>query len=209
MSRTPENENIIRQENQQDQTNAQTAYADTQKDLSQFSANEGTLARGGAVGADPYQTPAYLANQNKLTADVTSGENDAAKQQLEMANRRAGGQNTGATNATVANLAMGKMRLGNQLQTQQKAQDFSKNLDWQKYLASAPLQQANTEAGLYGTGVSGENATAGDLSQYALAQQQEWYKEIQQMEQAAKAGLSTGVNAATGGAGFGGFGEGK
>lgn len=194
MSRTPENENIIRNENQ-------TSYGGMQADLAKFAKNEGTLQRGGEVGTDPYETPGYLANQNRLTADVTSGEKSAAKQQLEMANRRAGGQNTGATNATVANLAMGKMRLGNQLQTQQKAQDFSKNLQWQQYLAGAPLQSAGVQEGVV-------NSTQSSMSQYALAQQKQWYDEIGQMIQAGKAAASAGMGAATGGAGVGGFGEG-
>lgn len=109
MSRTPENENIIRNENQTQASEASAAYQDSQKALSEYGSNMGTLERGGEVGADPYETPAYLANQNKLSADVTSGENSAAKQQLEMSQRRAGGQNTGATQATIANLALGKM----------------------------------------------------------------------------------------------------
>lgn len=208
MSRTPMNENIIRNENQVQTQEAQTAYQDSQKALGEYGANIGTLERGGQVGADPYETPGYLANQNRLTADVTSGENSAAKQELEMSQRRAGGQNTGATNATVANLALGKMRMGNQMQTQQKAQDFSKNLDWQKYLAGSPLATASQEGNLFGTATSGQSATQSSMSQYALAQQQQWYKELQQMIEAGKAAASAGTGAATGGAGVGGFGEG-
>lgn len=207
MSRTPQNENVIRQENADQAGQAKQAYTDSQKALGEYSTNVGTLERGGEVGADPYQTPSYLANQNRLAADVTSGENSAAKQELEMSNRRAGGQNTGATVATIGNLATGKMRLGNQLQTQQKAQDFQKNLQWQQYLAGTPLATASQEGNLYGTATSGESATQGSLSQYALAQQQQWYKELSQMIEAGKAAASAGVGAATGGAGVGGFGE--
>lgn len=201
MSRTPENENIIRNENQTQAQEAQTAYQDTQQDLSQYNANVGTLERGGSVGADPYQTPAYLANQNKSIADVTSGENSAAKQSLQMAQRRAGGQNTGATQKTIADLALGKMRFGSQEQTQQKAQDFQKNLQWQQSLAGSPLNAASQEGNLFGTATSGESSTASDMSQYALAQQKEWYQNIQQMIQAGQAAATAGLGAIPGGPG--------
>jgi hypothetical protein len=201
VARTPENENIIRNENQTQANEAQTAYQDTQNLLGQYSQNMGTLERGGEVGADPYMTPAYLANQNKSTAFATSGANDAAKQTLLNQNRRSGGENTSGSLATIKDLALGKMRLGNQLQTQQKAQDFSKNLDWQKYLASSPLGAASTEGNLFGTATSGESATASDMSQYALAQQKEWYQNLQQLMQGAQAGASTALGDIPGAAG--------
>ena len=184
MSRTPENENIIRNENQ-------TSYNDMQKSLGQYESNIGTLSRGGAVGANPYETPSYLADQNKLVADATSGANSAAKQQLELQNRRSGGQNTGATNATVANLALGKMRLGNQELTQQRAQDYGKNLQWQQYLAGAPLNVANAQEGV-------ANASIPALSNYALAQQKEWYNNINQGLQAVDSGVNAAGGAITG-----------
>jgi hypothetical protein len=122
------------------------------------------------VGANPYETPAYLANQNKLVADATSGQNSAAKTDLEMANRRAGGQNTGATAADITSLGLGKMRFGNAELAEQKAADYDKNLQFQQYLAGAPLSAASGQQNLYGTALGGENSTANNMSAYALAQ---------------------------------------
>ena len=135
-------------------------------------------------------------------------ENASAKQALEDQNRRTGGQNTGARQATIADLARGKMRFDNQLQAQRSAQDYRSNLDYQQYLAEAPLQAASAKRSLYGISTGGRSATGRDLTQYGLQQQDEWYKILNQGINAAKAAAGVGVNLATGGAGVAGFGEG-
>jgi hypothetical protein len=190
MSRTPENENLSREANQDYRGQQQTAFGGAEKDIGQFRQNLATLGKGGQVGADPFQSPGYLANQNRATSYALEGENAAAKQNLEDLNRRTGGQNTGATEATIADLARGKMRLGNQLNAQRSATDYGRNLDWQRYLAGAPLQSAAEQANLYGTATGGRNATGHDLTEYGKAQQQEWYNILQQGINAAKAAAS-------------------
>jgi hypothetical protein len=142
VARTPENENLSRQANQDYRTQQGETYNRAQTEIGQFGKNISTLDKGGQVAADPFLNAGYLANQNRLTSYATEGENDSAKQALEDQNRRTGGQNTGASQATIADLARGKMRLGNQLNAQRSAQDFGRNLDYQQYLAGAPLQQA-------------------------------------------------------------------
>ena len=208
MSRTPENENLSRQTYQDERSQQQQAYAGAKKDIGQFGTNINTLEKGGQVGADPFLSAGYLANQNRQTSYATEGENASAKQALEDQNRRTGGQNTGATTATIADLARGKMRLGNQLQAQRSAEDYKANLGYQQYLAGAPLQAAGAEGGLYGVATGGRNATGKDLTDYGKQQQEEWYKILGQGIQAAKAAASMGVGVATGGAGIQGFGEG-
>jgi hypothetical protein len=200
VSRTPENENLSRQANQDYRTQQGEAYNRAQTDIGQFGKNITTLDRGGQVAADPFLNAGYLANQNRLTSYATEGENDSAKQALEDQNRRTGGQNTGATQATIADLARGKMRLGNQLQAQRGQQDYRSNLDYQQHMAQAPLQQAGLEGNLYGTATSGRNATGADLTKYGVGQQQEWYDILNKGINAAKAAANVGVGAATGGA---------
>jgi hypothetical protein len=200
VARTPENENLSRQANQDYRTQQGETYNRAQTEIGQFGKNISTLDKGGQVAADPFLNAGYLANQNRLTSYATEGENDSAKQALEDQNRRTGGQNTGASQATIADLARGKMRLGNQLNAQRSAQDFGRNLDYQQYLAGAPLQQAGLERGLYGTATGGRSATGHDLTQYGTQQQAEWYKILNQGINAAKAAANVGVGAATGGA---------
>ena len=200
MARIPENENLSRQANQDYRTQQGTAYNRAQTEVGQFGKNINTEARGGQVGADPFLSAGYLANQNRLTSYATQGENDSARQALEDQNRRTGGQNTGATQATIADLARGKMRFGNQLNAQRAQQDFGKNLDYQQYLAGAPLQQAGLEGNLYGTATGGRSATGQDPTQYGTQQQAEWYKILNQGINSAKAAANVGVGAATGGA---------
>jgi hypothetical protein len=208
MARTPENENLSRETYQDERHQQQRAYQSAQTDVGQFNKNTDTLDKGGEVAADPFLNAGYLANQNRLTSYATQGENDAAKQSLEDSNRRSGGQNSSATQATIADLARGKMRLNNQLQTQRSAQDYRSNLDYQQHMAEMPLQAAGAEGNLYGVATSGRNATGNNLTQYGLQQQDEWYKILNQSIQAAKAAASMGVGVATGGAGVAGFGEG-
>lgn len=204
MSRTPENENLSRQTYQDERHQQQTAYQGAQTDIGQFNKNTDTLDKGGQVAADPFLNAGYLANQNRLASYATQGENDAAKQSLEDSNRRSGGQNTSATQATIADLARGKMRLNNQQQTQRSAQDYRSNLDYQQHMAEAPLQAAGAEGNLYGVATGGRNSTGQDLTKYGLQQQAEWYSILNQGIAAAKAAGTMGLSSLAGGAGVGG-----
>jgi hypothetical protein len=208
IARTPENENLSRETYQDERSQQQRAYQSAQTNVGKFNKNIDTLDKGGEVAADPFLNAGYLANQNRVTSYETEGENASAKQALQDQNRRTGGQNTGATQATIADLARRKMRFNNQLQAQRSAQDYRSNLDYQQHMAEMPLQAAGAEGGLYGVATSGRNATGNNLTQYGLQQQDEWYKILNQGIQAAKAAASMGVGAATGGAGIAGFGEG-
>jgi hypothetical protein len=142
VARTPENENLSRETYQDERHQQQLAYQSAQTDVGQFNKNTDTLEKGGQVAADPFLNAGYLANQNRLQSYATEGENDAAKQSLEDSDRRSGGQNTSATQATIADLARGKMRLGNQLTAQRSAQDYRSNLDYQQHMVEMPLQAA-------------------------------------------------------------------
>lgn len=204
MSRTPENENLSRETYQDERHQQQLAYQGAQADVGQFNKNTDTLEKGGSVAADPFLNAGYLANQNRLQSYATEGENDAAKQSLEDSSRRSGGQNTSATQATIADLARGKMRLGNQLTAQRSGQDYRSNLDYQQHMAEAPLQAAGAEGNLYGVATGGRNSTGQDLTKYGLQQQAEWYSILNQGIAAAKAAGTMGLSSLAGGAGTGG-----
>lgn len=212
MSRTFQNENISRADNQNFEGQQTKAVGKENAAIDQFGTNVKTLERGGQVGANPWESADYLANQNRLTSNAVSGENDAAKQSLVDLNQRTGGRNTGATVGGITQLAGNKMRLGNQLSALRAQQDFGKNVDYQQYLAGTPLQAASAEGQIAGTATTGVDSTGNNLTQYGIEQMQERQKQIQMAEKAAAAaatmGASAGVSAATSGAGFGGFGEG-
>jgi hypothetical protein len=208
MARTPENENITRDREFTTGYQADTAYNKAQSDVGQFNQNQETLARGGQVGANPYKSADYLANVNREQADTLNGATNAGKTELLDANRKAGGGNTGATTGAIAGLALNKARLASRMSTDRAVSDQGKNLEWQRYLASQPLNAAKSEEGLFSPALGANASYNGDLTKYGLAQQQFWYDQLKQMEQAAKTAASAGVSAGTGGAGVGGFGEG-
>lgn len=193
MGRTFQNENISRQQNQLDQEDQQASYKAGQADIGQYNTNMSTLEKGGQVGANPWQGAGYLANQNRLTADATSGAGAAAKQNLVDLNQRTGGRNTGGTAAGITQLGLGNMRLNNQLQAQRASDDFGKNVQYQQYLAGSPLPAASAEAGMYGTGTTGEDATGQDLTQYGIEQMKERQQQMEQLEKAAGGVASVGL----------------
>jgi hypothetical protein len=193
MARTGQTQ--AQQAQQQYITNAASAYNVGQEALQSYMANEERLAKGANVGADPWLNPTYLATQNRLTANATSGENSAAAQQMRDAARRSGGTNTGATNYAIKDLALRKMRMADTLNAQRQAQDYNKNIAYQSQLAAAPLAAAQAETPYYGTSTSGQNASLNDLVQFGLASYGPWND------------LISGV-AGAGGAFLGGYGYG-
>ena len=156
MGRTPMNENIIRNENQ-------TTFGNMQNELSTYNKNVGTLERGGQVGANPYQDPTYLANVNKDQANRIDAATNEGKTALLDANRRGGGGNTGATTGAISGLALNKARMASGMSADRATADYGKNLDWQKYLASAPLAPYSAQSSLAGS-------TAADMGKYAETQ---------------------------------------
>lgn len=151
------------QKDYNNQTNAwQTqAQAGAAGEIGKYDKNISTLESGQDVGKNPFKSADYLGNQNKLTAYSLEGENAAAKQNLEDANFRGGGGNTSGTDYSIKNLALGKMRLSNQLQAQRSADDMKSNLGWQQYLAGAPLQGASQWGDLFKTATQGRDTIMG------------------------------------------------
>lgn len=157
------------------QNEANQTFAAEQGDINQFGANITKLASGKQVGANPYQNPAYLANEAQLQAGALSGENAAADSQLRQANRRSGGLNTGSTQGEISGLALQKMRLADQLTAGRAAGDYGKNIQFQQFLAQAPLSAASAEQGAFGTATQGNTSTIANLTAEDIANMQAQY----------------------------------
>ncbi len=207
-TRTPENENITRQAEENAEGQANTSFGQGQQDISQFNQNTADLKAGKNVGANPYLNPQYLAAVNRLRSGSLDQQNNAADAQLRQNNVRTGGANSTATTGAIGNLALQKMRLGNQEGAEQTAGDWTKNIGYQLNLAQQPLEAAKAQAPFYGSAGGVVGSTNRDLTQYGLAQQQFNYALYNKAIQAAQTAATAGTNAATGGAGIGGFGEG-
>jgi hypothetical protein len=96
-----------------------------------------------------------------LTANATSGENDAAAKAIRDQNLRSGGTNTSGTIATIKDLALRKMRMADVLNAQRSAGDYSKNVDYQMKMAQEPLAVVSGESPYFGTSTSGRSAALG------------------------------------------------
>lgn len=200
MGRTTKAQNVANNTQQTYMNHANTAFAGNQADIAKFNTNESTLEKGGLVGANPWMSPTYLANQDKLTANATSANNDAAAQALRDQNRRSGGLNNTGTTATIGQMALQKMRLADTLNAQRSTNDFGKNVTYQQELARAPLDAAAAEQGAYGTSTAGQSSALNDMTQFGLNQQGEWYKLLNQGISA----IGAGISGAAGGGGLSG-----
>jgi hypothetical protein len=155
-------------------TQADTANTNAQNDLSQFNQDTTNLQSGKMVGADPYLNPQYLSAVNQLRSGALNQQNNAADAQLRANNVRTGGQNSTATTGAIGNLALQKMRLGNQLGAEQTAGDWTKNIGYQLNLAQQPLEAAKAQGGLYNTATTGLGDANKTLSQFGLASYGPW-----------------------------------
>lgn len=187
MARTGVDEN--KQANATDAANKKTAFNAGQTAVTQATKNDATLNAGGQVAANPYTNPGYLATVNRLQAGALNANNDAARYQLEATNRRTGGLNTGATAGAVRDIALQKMRLGDQLSAQRSATDWQNNIGYQLQRAHAPLEIAQAESPYYGTATSGQGAALGNLTQFGIAQYGPYMAAIQAAGGAAAAGI--------------------
>ena len=162
------------------QSNANNTYGDqatqaftgAQGDISQFGQNVSNLQQGKNVGANPYLNPQYLSAVNQLRSGSLNQQNNAADAQIRSNQVRTGGENGTATNGAISNLALQKMRLGNQLGAEQTAGDWTKNIGYQLNLAQMPLAAAGAQTGLYSTAQRGQSSALNDLTQEDLAQMQ-------------------------------------
>jgi hypothetical protein len=184
-------------------TQSNQAYGQANQDIGAYNANEAKLNSGQNVAANPWQSAGYLANQNRLQSDSLDAAGNSATKSLQDLNARTGGLNAGGTAAATDSLALGKMRLANQLNAGRSAADFDKNVAYQQSQASAPLNAAQAEDPLYGTSTSGRTGANSQLTQIGMQSQNFW-------NNLALMGIKAGTGAAGGAlAGLGSSGNGN
>ena len=159
------------------------------QDIGQYNQNIGKLNAGVDVGADPFQQTGYLSNVNKLQAEAL--DTNAASTKGEMARRlkATGGINGSQTAVAQKDVGLQTGRLADTLTAQRAATDYKSNLQYQQYLAQAPLQAANAEQGIYSTATGGQGNALNNLT--ALSGQQ--YNMYGQMIGGAASGIGAGL----------------
>lgn len=136
-----------------------------------FNQGQKQLESTGAVAANPYKNPEYLRNQNILTAGNTSAGNAGAKEALDTEASRTG-VNTAGRKATLMDLARKNTMARTQYQAGQAADDYGRNLDWQKFLLGSRLAPAGVDTQMYGTATQGRDTAVTNLKDIGVAAQQ-------------------------------------
>ena len=154
------------------------------QDIGQYNQDIGKLNAGVDVGANPFQQTGYLSNVNKLQAEAL--DTNAASTKGEMARRL---KATGGINVAQKDVGLQTGRLADTLTAQRAANDYKSNLQYQQYLAQAPLQAANAEQGIYSTATGGQGNALNNLT--ALSGQQ--YNMYGQMIGGAASGIGAGL----------------
>jgi hypothetical protein len=145
-------------------TQSTDAFNNAQTDINQFNTNEQTLASGKNIGANPFQSSAYLSNQNKLQSEALDTSAASGKASLQRWNRATGGLNSSEVPLAQRDITLQTGRLGDTLSAERSAQDYKSNLAWQQYLAQAPLSAAGAESPLYGTATGGQGNALNNLT---------------------------------------------
>lgn len=132
------------------------AYNLAQQDINQFNNNQTMLKGGQGVGNNPYQSTAYLSNVNKLQSEGLNTAANSAKSAIARNTRATGGLNASQNALAQRDAGLQTGRLADTLTAQRASQDYQKNLQWQQYLAGAPLSAAGPEVQLYGAANAGQ-----------------------------------------------------
>jgi hypothetical protein len=136
-----------------------------------FIQGEKDLSGGKMIGANPYTNPDYLRNQNILTAASTSAANKSGKEALDTEATRTG-TNTAARKATLADLSRASMRTGTEYQAGRAADDYDRNLDWQRFLLGSRLAPAGVDTTMFGQATSGRSSATKNLADIGIASNQ-------------------------------------
>ena len=148
-------------------SNAASALQSYQGDEAGVMSNVNSALAAG----NPFESKDYLTQQNLETSGAMNAENDAEKQALGDTVAR-----TGTNSAALANTVASSARQGQRDLTQYNAgRDTSNENTWlqqQDKLLGDQQAGANSEAGVYGTSVSGQSSDLGSMTQADDAEQQ-------------------------------------
>lgn len=129
-----------------------------------FNSQLGTLAGGGSIAANPFTDPAYLRNLNIAASTASSAANNQAKQQLKDTALKTG-TNTASMGATVRDLAGQRTRANQSYLAGQATDDYSKYLDWEKFVLGSTLAPAGVDTSMFATATGGRNSALNDRTQ--------------------------------------------
>lgn len=167
MARTGENQANQANTNNQNQKNQ--SFNRGQAAISDANSNITKLATTGNVGVNPWMSPAYLSNENKLQSEALDQNLNATKGAMQRTGVSTGGLNGSLPTLATRDMSLQTARLADQLTAERAATDFNSNVGYQENLAMMPLQVAGAESPYYGTSTSGQTAALGDLTQFGLA----------------------------------------
>jgi hypothetical protein len=146
-----------------------TAANNYQGDINNYNSNVNSQIAAG----NPYQSKAYLQNQNIATSGAANSANTAGNQAVRDTALRTG-ENSAAVAATQAdNARQSQMAVTNYNATRDTANQDKWEQD-QQNLNQQQLAGANSEAGMFGSNVSGEDSTLGDLTSIQGQQDALW-----------------------------------
>jgi hypothetical protein len=171
----------------QDATNASGALGAATGDISDYMSNVNSqLAEG-----NPYESKAYLTQQNLATSGAMNSENDAADEKLNSEVARTGTNTAALAGDEAENAREGQRDLTNYTATRD-TQNQDKWQQEQQGLDRDELAGAQEEGSLYGTAVGGQDSTLGSMTTADDAEDQMW-------------GQMAGGIASGAGAGIGGY----
>lgn len=180
----------------QDQAAANTDSAAAAGSLGSYQGDIGDYmsnVNSALAAGNPFESKDYLTQQNLTTSGAMNSENDATKQALQQTAAK-----TGTNTAALANTEADSARQGQRDLTQYNAgRDTANENTWlsqQDKLMGDQLEGANSEAGVYGTSIGGQNSTLSSMTQADDAENQMWAG----LGAAAMGGLGTGLGGAFG-----------
>lgn len=153
---------------------SQAANTAAQSDIGQFNTNQATLKSGRNVGANPFLSSSYLSNVNKLQSEALDTSAASGKAALQRWNTATGGLNSSEVPLAQRDITLQTGRLGDTLSAQRAANDYTKNLAWQQYLAQAPLSAASAESSLFNTATGGQGNALNNLTNLSGQQYGFW-----------------------------------
>lgn len=171
MARTGESENKA----------ANAEYTATQNEalkksnaaVDQYWKDLNAIKSGNMIVADPWITPGYLENQNRLGATGAHATSSAGAQQLEDTALRTG-NNSASTAAAIKNITRQANQDVQTRQTAQAADDYNKWIDLNMNTLNQDLTPAGITNQIYNTSTSGRSQALGNLTQLGMASYGPW-----------------------------------
>lgn len=153
----------------QNSTDAQASLGQADAGLAGYMSNVNSQLAAG----NPYESKAYLENQNLATSGAMNSENDAADQALQQTVASTGGSSAALANTEAEAARQGQRDLTNYNATRD-TQNEDKWLNEQQQLDRDQLAGASEEGSLYSTALGGQTSDLKTEEEAQAAQDQMW-----------------------------------